>query len=348
MTQYRIADKLSDQQKNDVISLLAKNASSLLQHPEWVELSQPGRKKLYFTAYNEEGELICYALISVKLWHGIIWFAPVCPDWKCLPEFVYNLAYLSKSRGIGLLSIVNLFSDEIRNSILAKIKKKYHISWNNCVNSWATIKVNLQQTEAELFSQYSNNHKRAIKKAVKYGFSVRQIEQAEDIVAFSMLYNKMYQKRKLNMPVKNPEKMFNEIVCFFNRTSNIGSIWGVYDNEKLIGGLVLGHHGKTAFYHYGASDKDIQNKPVMHILFYEAMKALKQIGFISFDLGGYAQSSNIDPQLSNINQFKRGFGGNIINYGDPINIILSKPKYYIIIYLKTYLRKRLAYIRKHF
>lgn len=343
MIQYNLTDTLSDQQKNDVISLLNENASSLLQHPDWMGLIQPGRKKLYITAYNKEEVLICYALISVRLWHGTILFGPVCSNPEYLAGFMLNVAKLSKNNGIGMLSVVNLFSDSTRNGILEKVQKEYCLTQKNCVNAWATLKINLSQTGEELFSHFSDNHKRAIKKALKLGFSVHQIKQGDDIVLFSKLYNEMYKKRKIVLPVKDPEKMFIEIFKFFNKTDK-GSIWGVYDNEKLIGGIVLGYHGNTAFYHYGASDKDFHNKPVMHILFFEAMKTLKHNGFTCFDLGGYALEINADKQLANINRFKRGFGGSLINYGDPINIILSKPKYYLIIYVKLNIRKLLAYI----
>jgi len=194
--QYNLTDKLSDQQKNDVTVLLKEKASSLLQYPEWVDATQPGKKKLFVTAYNQENVLTCYALIIVRWWHGIIWFGPVCSDLEYLPEFITNTAKLAKGKGIGLLSIVGFWNDEIRNAISEKVQKEYCISRKNCVNAWATIKIGLLQTEEELFSHFSNNHKRAIKKAVKLGFTVRQIQQVEDIISFSKLYNEMYRKRK--------------------------------------------------------------------------------------------------------------------------------------------------------
>jgi len=344
MLQYSVNEKLSGQQKDDVISLLNENASSLLQHPDWVDITQPGRKKLYISAYNNEKVLTCYALVSVKWWHGVIWFGPVCSNPEYLAEFILKAAELSRKSGIGLLSVVDLYSDKIRNSIFEKVQKEYCITLKNCVNTWATIKIDLWQKEEELFSSFSDNHKRAIRKATKLGFTVRQINNDTEIILFSKIYSEMYQKRKIIMSIRDPTKMFNEILNFFNKTSK-GSIWGVYDNDILIGGIVIGYHGKTAFYHYGASNKDLYKKPVMHILFYEAMKAMKGKGFIYFDLGGYALSTDTDMQLSNINRFKSGFGGRVIYDGDPINLILSRPKYYLIIYLKSSVRKLLTYVR---
>ncbi len=338
MLQYSIKNKLNTQEKNDIFLLLEKTNASLLQYPEWVNYTQPGRKNIFITAYHPIKGLIAYVLVSVKMFHGIIWFGPVSSDIDFVPEFCKKSLELIKHNGLGLLSIVNSYSDEVRNKIIFKIADNYKISQKTHTLNWATVAIDLNKSWNELYENFSENNKRSIKKQLNAGFVVRIVENGNDVQALAMIYNKMYKNKKLKRQVKNSSKMFLNIQHFFKETSK-GVIMGIFNKDILIGGVVIGYHGKTAFYHMGASNNDIKNMPVMHLLFFEIIKFLKSKGFDTLDMGGYSLDNVNNKQLININRFKLGFGGNIITYSKPIHIVISLTKFNIINYIKPLIFK---------
>lgn len=333
---YNIFSELTTKHKCDIYRLIKDQGVSLLQNPEWVYLTQTQRKKYYIITYNDSDELVGFSIITVKFWHGIIWFGPICRDEDLLPEFILNTAQLAKTTNIALLSIVDRFSDKSYCSINASVSTSFRFSVKQSVAPWATSIIDLTCSEKLLFSKFSSNHKRAVKKALDKGMLVRQIESETEILLFAQIYEKMYQRRNILPSSSDTKKMFLKLFVLLKQ-NQLGSFWGIFYENLLLGGVIVGYHGKTAFYHFGASDKLSNNFPVMHMLFYEVMLWLKRNNFSQFDLGGY-DIINKDKQLANINRFKDGFGGEIIHYPQPINIILIKSKYFIVIKLKPLLR----------
>jgi lipid II:glycine glycyltransferase (peptidoglycan interpeptide bridge formation enzyme) len=104
---------------------------------------------------------------------------------------------------------------------------------------------------------------------------------------------------------------------------------GAFKEDELLGGLIIIFQGDTAFYYKGYIDHDKRSMPINHLAFYTAMIYSRDKNMKWFDLGGYA-TGTMDKQLLNINKFKDGFKGELVEFSKTQMIglnILSKPAY---------------------
>lgn len=78
----------------------------------------------------------------------------------------------------------------------------------------------------------------------------------------------------------------------------------------------------TAFYLAGYAHPNHRKLPINHLAFYNAIEYSQSKQIENFDLGGYALNT-INEQLININKFKNGFNGNIVNNPNTLYFVNS-------------------------
>lgn len=102
-----------------------------------------------------------------------------------------------------------------------------------------------------------------------------------------------------------------------------------------IAGAFLIFWNKKAFYHHGAS---ITNKvPASHLIQWEAIKEAKKRGCDFYNFWAIAPSDNSTHKWAGLTFFKKGFGGQELNYGETIDLPISKS--YFLTYFIEKLRK---------
>ncbi|ASU34749.1 hypothetical protein [Mucilaginibacter xinganensis] len=166
--------------------------------------------------------------------------------------------------------------------------------------------IDLNSTTADLEAGFDQKTAYEIRRAVKDGIAT---EQETDLKYFEKFYNLFAQSKQLPQLSRN----------FINYEANIVITKAIYNQEDIVMHAYLTDAAlKRTRLLYSASlfrtETDTQIRAIAgranRLLHYKDMCYFKNLGFGTYDLGGYAQGTN-DESLLKINQFKDSFGGNL-------------------------------------
>lgn len=343
--EYFFREQLANDELEIIINLYNHASFSCVeQHPEWPRPAIKNSKLRYFLAKDEKG-LACYAIIREKkdfiFSTATIEFGPVFRDSEALIMSVKEIHSHYRKSGymacfIQLAMKTGASADYIEALLNKEIKIKYKFDRSN----WSSIELNLSASEEALFSGFSENHRRSIKKAIKNKLQVTDSFPEAELASFIQTFIHMNQERKLD---NNPEEMSTWLrdVYQFIKNNNAGAFLLVKDEMNVVlGGIVLLYQSGTIRYFKGAADPAFKQIPVLHLAFWEAIKRGKQQGFQALDFWGYNHYVSEGDQVFNINRFKKGFGGELSFYPKKMYIVF-KPFVYQIYQVLYWLKKRL-------
>ena len=146
------------------------------------------------------------------------------------------------------------------------------------------------------------NIKLAQKKGVK-------ILVSQNIQEFINLWHSSARKRGMWLSQKQ------EIEGLFKIFKNKARLLLAYNDQELLGGILLTYSLNSAFYIYAGSTKTGKQLFAPTLLAWEAIKIAKQMELKYFDFEGiyderYSQTKN----WKGFTKFKEGFGGKIVEY----------------------------------
>ena len=157
----------------------------------------------------------------------------------------------------------------------------------------------LSKGEEAVFSNFNNNTKRNVKKAVSEGIRTRKSSSIESIEAFYRL-NCITRKRHGLPP--QPYYFFKNIHKHIISKNN-GFVMLASHDGKTIAGAVFFHFGDNGLFKYGASDKRYQSLRANNLIMWEAIKWYCGNGYKNFSFG------RTRPENKGLMQFKAGWGG---------------------------------------
>ncbi|MEG0260499.1 MAG: hypothetical protein RR651_11550 [Lysinibacillus sp.] len=174
-----------------------------------------------------------------------------------------------------------------------------------------TVHIDLLQDEKSLFSSISKRNQQMLKRAQKEQLQVVLYDNPTcgDLVGFQQYYNR-FAKKKGATPIEKYHMQTLEIL------RDKGAI--LLSKVQSICGQVLCYRldivdGKTAMSRYVATSDSLVmpeelKQPIRfanRYLLWENIRLYKQLGYEIYDMGGLSQ-------IPTINQFKRGFGGQVV------------------------------------
>jgi lipid II:glycine glycyltransferase (peptidoglycan interpeptide bridge formation enzyme) len=176
----------------------------------------------------------------------------------------------------------------------------------------ATIHINLENSEEDLWNNLDKDARWGVKKAQKENLSVMLTESSDDFKTFYGIYKKTLidggiVRQEFNDLEKQSDKLF---LCYKDNTVIAGSVIKI-ENTKTI--LML-----------NASLKEFLKYQPNNLLYWEIILWSKRNNFKIFDLGGYQINAQENRKLWHINRFKERWGGEIVEYK-----IESKNPFYI-------------------
>jgi hypothetical protein len=158
--------------------------------------------------------------------------------------------------------------------------------------------LNLSQDREKVFSNFHNNTKRNIRKAVWEGVVVKLYRSLESMNEFYRLHCVTRKKHGL------PPQPYHYFVKIFEHVVSKNHGWVVlasHDN-KNIAGAVFFHFGQKAIYKYGASDETYQHLRANNLIMWKAIKWFSQNGYQNLSFG------RTDPENAGLKRFKEGWG----------------------------------------
>jgi len=311
---------LTPQQQSDMMSIYSlMEVVSLEQYPGFAQASEPEIPVLYLLAYRQD-KLIGYACVKIKKSVlATVSFGPLVRDADDYEEVCAATVNACTYKGVLMMKIFPPFSS-VKNTPIQLPFAKLKSEQSDEDFNWASLLLPLDRPMEEIFSGFSENHKRSIRKAQKINLSTAEITTEEEINLFAEQYTKMYKIRELPVDLDEAKLSFQRLFTFFKEQKTGIFLAVKSDKGGMIGGLCISYQGNAAFYHKGYSHPDFRQLPINHLAFYDAINLAKAKGLKYFDFGGYGLNLSPEDQVNGINRFKDGFGGHLVTYPQTLTI----------------------------
>lgn len=285
------------------------------QFPGWNIISQENTPVRYCIASNAniiQGYTMVYEYKRIE---ARIIFGPLAKSIDTSIEIILEvIRYYKKKRFLSLQVLLGMEVGTDATLLQYILYTKKRFKWVIDKSNKATLILNLNgKTEEQLLKHFSENHRRAIKKAEKYNLICRKISAIDEVMKFSEGYDKMFSRRGFKFSSEKSLKCFVSIFEWLKKGGR-GFFMGVFENDQMIGGVLVLFRNYRAEYYRGFTLLDERKIPIGHLAFYEAMKWVKQEGITYFDFGGYNILVDEKDQVYQINKFKKGFHGEYFFY----------------------------------
>jgi lipid II:glycine glycyltransferase (peptidoglycan interpeptide bridge formation enzyme) len=299
--------------------------SSILQLPSFAEKFYAKRNCRFFRLLNNEN-VVGICLVSEYFFHAEIQFGPQVITDSEMGIFVEKICGFYRKRLYGQIKIClpTGLQKGTFESVFDHLSGIYSMR-KDVKGNWSSLLLNLTEEREKIQSGYSENLKRNIKKAVQQGLHVRQIDHEKDILRLGVIFDKLYERRKLKSQWKDSPNTF--LAWYRSAELSCKAMWfGVYNPKfELLGGIMLVNQKDMLFYQLGASDPEKRDLSIMHLCFHQAIIFAKENNFSFFDFGGYDTDAKENDQTYNINAFKKQFGGELVSSFPNLLIVLNRP-----------------------
>lgn len=159
--------------------------------------------------------------------------------------------------------------------------------------------IDLCRDEALIYSSFRDSNRRSIRKALKAGVSVKPCDSLEAVRLFYGL-NCITRKRHGLPP--QPYAFFKNLYQNVIQ-KGLGSVFIASHGGRALAAAIFVFFGSHGIYKYGASDMRYQNLRPNNLLFWEAIRWLKERGITILNLG------RTELENQGLLQYKRLWGG---------------------------------------
>jgi lipid II:glycine glycyltransferase (peptidoglycan interpeptide bridge formation enzyme) len=162
-----------------------------------------------------------------------------------------------------------------------------------------TIQANMRKTT-----------RHAIHKAAKAGITCEVLTDPAALNRFWPLYVSTRQRHGF---VPFSQKFLRAQWDAFSQTNRVFAVIASHQNHDVAAGIFI-HYANTVFYHHGASIKLPSNLPAAQMLQWCAINEAKKRNATRYNFWGIAPDNQPNHPFAGITIFKKGFGGQAINY----------------------------------
>jgi lipid II:glycine glycyltransferase (peptidoglycan interpeptide bridge formation enzyme) len=224
----------------------------------------------------------------------------------------------------------------LENEFSKKIFKK-----NKCIKAPMhltadlTHQLDITKSEEELMSQMRKATRYEIRKAEKVGIKIEISKDEKKIKEFYKLQLNTAKRQKF---VPFSYKFFNEQFKVFFEVDKALIYTAVFENKILAQAFII-FYGSEAVYHYGVSTEYGRRYPGAYLIQWEAIKEAKIRGMKKYNFWGVAPEGNKAHRFAGVSLFKRGFGGEDVQYLHAHDLIINKIRYALNYFVEFVRRK---------
>lgn len=186
-----------------------------------------------------------------------------------------------------------------------------------------TLQIDLSPTEEELMAHIRKSTRYEIRQAQKIGVTITTSTNPSEIDEF---YDMQLQTAKRHGFVPFSLPFLKEQFTTF-AAENLALLYKAEFEGKLLAEAFIIFYGSEATYHYGASTQDGRTYPGAYLIQWEAMREAKRRGIARYNLWGVAPEDQKDHRFYGVSVFKRGFGGQEIQYLHAQDLVINRLKY---------------------
>jgi lipid II:glycine glycyltransferase (peptidoglycan interpeptide bridge formation enzyme) len=188
-----------------------------------------------------------------------------------------------------------------------------------------TLQLDITKTEEEILSQMRKTTRYEIRKAQSLRIKV---ESTINIAAIQQFYDLQLVTAKRQGFIPFSKQFLKEQFRVFAE-NNMALLYSARHEDKLLAQAFIIFYGTEAVYHYGASTEAGRKFPAAPLLQWEAIQEAKKRGMNRYNFWGIAPQTNSSHRFSGLSLFKRGFGGQEVEYLHAQDLVLDKPRYLI-------------------
>lgn len=316
--------EIKDREKiNNFVS--SQEQSQFLESWEWGEFNKGIGFRVKRVGVEEKGELVGTAvLIEKRLPLGMkYWYCPRGPVIRGSQNVDRILIFLFEElKRKSKFEKIIFLRFEPRSTINDPRAKK-----TIDVQPSKTLILDLTRSEEEILKDMHQKTRYNIRLAGKKGVEVVEASQDEFDEWWKImeetrtrdqfrLHSKDYYYNQLGITRLNPAKRANYEL-------KIKLIIAKYKGE-IIAGNIVAFFGDTATYVHGASSNKFRNIMAPYALQWHCIKQAKELGYKYYDFNGIDEN-----KWPGVTRFKKGFGGEEINYPGTFDLVFSKVWYFI-------------------
>lgn len=206
-------------------------------------------------------------------------------------------------------------SSDLRNAVAKNgaVASQMHLTAD------LTLQLDLTKTEEEILQQMRKNTRYSIRKSEKDGIEIRFSKDPSEIKEFCDHQNELA-KRHGFVPFSY-DFIYKQFLAFVE-DDQVLLVHSYKDGNLLASAFIIFYNGE-AVYHYGISTSQNLKYPGSYACQWAAIKEAKNRGINKYNFWGIAPENEPEHRFAGVSIFKRGFGGEEIQYLPSHDIPLS-------------------------
>lgn len=183
--------------------------------------------------------------------------------------------------------------------------------------------LNIDKPESELLGNMRQKNRYNIRLAENKGVAIEIIENNFDKY-FEDFYSLMERTAKRNDFKLHSEFYYKNILENCEENKNAFLALAKYDDKILALNLIL-LFGETAYFVFGGSSDEYKNLMAPHLSHWQGIIEAKNRGYKFYNFGGVSSGDEYDEykDWEGISRFKKGFGGQLLEYSDSYDLVIK-------------------------
>lgn len=324
-----VTTKVVNSQKEWDDFLDEHSESNFLQSWQWGDFFKSLKKDVERIGYYEGDKLIgiCLSIVEPARRGRYLTVAggPIL-DWHnddLVDSWLQSICEIGKKHNCVFVRVrPQLISDEFSRSLFGKAGFRpapMHLS------AELTHQLELGKDESELLADMRKQTRYEIRKADKLGVVVTESTKSKDLKAFYDLQIETA-KRQGFVPFS-----YNFLLSQFEVfvADDMVKLYSAYYEDKLLAQAFVIFQGSEAAYHYGASTELGRKYPGAYAIQWQAIREAKKRGLQRYNFWGVAPEGDTHHRFAGVSLFKRGFGGQDVEYLHAQDLVLNKSRYLV-------------------
>ena len=184
----------------------------------------------------------------------------------------------------------------------------------------ATWRLNLEPDEAELRKSLTKGHKGSINSAPRKGLTFRR--NSEEIDTFLSLLHGSEKRAQIE---SHSDQYFRDMISAL--PAETFEIYFADHDGKAVATAMSFRFGGTTYYAYAGADPESRPLSPAAPLVWQMILEAKQRGDRWFDFWGITTSTDPNHPWAGFSQFKRSFGGELVQRAGTYDIVLHRARY---------------------
>ncbi len=314
--------------------LLPRKPGTFLQSWNWGEVNKRVGLKIKRMGVYEKNRLVgLFLLIHQPAKRGPHFLIPGGPvidyENENLYKFVVNsIKKIAQDYRVWFVRIRPDVADS--EQLKNRLRKLGFISAPMHLHGEHTLVLDIGESEEEILKGMRKTTRYLIKKSLTEGYTIKISDNPDDAKVLYRLQEETIRRHRF---VGFSEELFKAQLEVFGKEDQAKLFICERNGEQLVSALII-FYGEKAFYHHSASSDSARNTNASYFTQWQIIKYLKSKGIHYYDFWGIAPNDNPKHRFFGVSVFKKGFGGQRVDWLHAHDLIIS-PLYWATFIFET-------------